>query len=438
MFQNQLWWQTDIEWTGSTIAYVYFDSSTGSGCYGEGLAEGLPFESGIGAMPSLCVTGDGTRHIAYFDQDNQELRYASSTDGIVWSSELAASVTGGTRDVGSEASMVYNPSAAFPMISYYDATSTALKFADRQPGSWRTEVVSDIGYEGMDSAIDISSGGTAYIGYYSISESAVEIAVNVAKGSYGSWTLEEVMSANTSEGGDAIGPFTTVAYNPSSGAVDLVFANSTRSAMMFAEGTTGGSYNTEDIETFGIPQTCSLANNPGNFFPGVAYQRTIGEELYYAVRGGGGEWTREPVDTNSGVGFNPSLCYSEVDGTAWISYYDANFARLKVAYNDGDAWQFVAIPAPDSSADYGGFSSTAWHPVHNRAAVAFYDGDAGKLWYVFIGDPAAPQAAVEVAGGVNLEGAYCSLRFSPDTSEPGIAYQDVTNGDLRYVERHAE
>ena len=155
-------------------------------------------------------------------------------------------------------------------------------------------------------------------------------------------------------------------------------------------------------------------------------------------RGGGGEWTREPVDTNTGVGFNPSLCYSESDGTPWISYYDSNFSRLKVAYYDTDAWAFVTIPAPDSSADYGNFSSMAWHPQHDRPAIAFYDSDAGKLWYVFIGTPEAPQAAAEVAGGIDLEGAYCSLRFSPDNSQPGIAYQDVTNGDLRYVERHAE
>jgi len=437
-FQDQLWLATDIEWNGSAMGYAYYDSSNGNGCYGEGLGDGLPFESGIGAMPSLCITADGKRHVAYYDQDNQELRYSYSSDGSIWHSELASAVTGGTRDVGSEASLAYHPTAGYPLISYYDATDTALKFADKMPESWRKEIVANTGYEGMDSALTITPTGTAMIGYYSIAQDASEISVNVAKGSFGAWSFEEVMASNTTEGGDAIGPFTTIAYNPSSDAGDLVFANSTRSALMFAEGTTGGSYNTEDIETFGIPQSCSLANNPGTLRPGVAYQRTINEDLYYAERGGGGEWTRQPVDSNAGVGFSPSLCYSEVDGTPWISYYDANFARLKVAYYDTDAWAFVTIPAPDSSADYGNFSSIAWHPAHDRPAVAFYDSAAGKLWYVFIGTPLAPQAAVEVTGGVNLEGAYCSLRFSPDSEQPGIAYQDVTNGDLRYVERHAE
>jgi hypothetical protein len=98
----------------------------------------------------------------------------------------------------------------------------------------------------------------------------------------------------------------------------------------------------------------------------------------------------------------------------------------------------VSIPAPGGSTDYGNFSSIAWHPLLDRPAVAFYDSDAGKLWYVFIGSPVAPQAAVAVTGGASVEGAYCSLRFDPDSGEPGIAYQDVTNGDLRYAERHAE
>jgi len=188
----------------------------------------------------------------------------------------------------------------------------------------------------------------------------------------------------------------------------------------------------------------AVAYNPANKFVGVATYVRDSQDLYFVQRAGNGTWAPVPVDTGGLVGNRCSLAYGATTARPWISYYDESNQRLKVAYVpkgdawDTDPWQYIAIAAPDGSADYGSFSSIAWHPVHNRPAVALYDADAGKLWYVFIGDPAAPQAAVEVAGGVSIEGAYCSLRFSPDTNQPGIAYQDVTNGDLRYVERHAE
>jgi len=106
-----------------------------------------------------------------------------------------------------------------------------------------------------------------------------------------------------------------------------------------------------------------------------------------------------------------------------------------VNWDDGGAWQFVNIPAPDGSTDYGSFSSIAWHPVYNRPAVAFYDTSAGKLWYVFIGDPANPQPAVQVVGEATNEGTYPSMVFHSATGQPSIAYHDATNGDLRYVWR---
>jgi hypothetical protein len=73
--------------------------------------------------------------------------------------------------------------------------------------------------------------------------------------------------------------------------------------------------------------------------------------------------------------------------------------------------------------------------VHNRAAVVFYDADNGKLWYQFIGDPAAPQAAVEIAGASGNEGLWPSLTFDPATGHPAVAFMDVDNGDLRYIMR---
>ncbi|MBN2080924.1 fibronectin type III domain-containing protein [bacterium] len=435
---DELQRQTDIEWYGGTFHYVYAHASSGGVAYGAGYGSGSTIDGSIGSLPSLDIDGSGNLHVSYYDSANQELKYATSSNGADWDTEVACSMSGGNRDVGAMASLGYHPTSDYPMMSYYDATQTALKFADKQTGNWRKEIVANDGYDGTDSALDVDSSGTAYIGYFSLNDAADGGAVKVALGSYGSWSFEEVGSYTIGIDDEAFGQYATMALN--NGVPSLVYQNGTNRTLDFAEGIGGGSYDVNTIDSVGIPQVSSLQFNPTNLLPGVAYQRSLSEDLCYASRSGGGAWTVETVDTNSGVGYHPSLCYSTVDGTPWISYYDSTLGRLKAVYYDsvGTNWEFVTIAAPDGSADYGLFSSMTWHPQHNRPAVAFYDSDAGKLWYVFIGSPSAPQAAVEVAGGVNLEGAHCSLRFNPDTMQPGIAYQDVTNGDLRYVERHAE
>jgi hypothetical protein len=74
-----------------------------------------------GLHPSLDITGDVFR-VAYPDDTNADLRYASSTDGVVWSPMTAV----GPGDVGDVPAIAVS-GAGVVTIAYYDTGRTALR-----------------------------------------------------------------------------------------------------------------------------------------------------------------------------------------------------------------------------------------------------------------------------------------------------------------------
>jgi len=334
--------------------------------------------------------------------------------------------------------MAYHPTAGYPMVSYSDASNTRLKYADKQLEGWRNETVANDRNDGGHSSMDVSVTGMPFIGYLSADNQY--IGLHVASGGYGSWDIDVVRYGQVGDPmTDIAGTACSIALTPTFTPLPmLAYGNDSQHWLDFSQGGIEGNYTSITIDdSVDNVKWTSIAANPVTEHPGVACYRSISGNLYYAGRSTSGEWSYGKVDANPGVGNGCAVTFSS-GGDPWISYYDEVMGRLKVAYQDESAWEFIIIPSPGSSTNYGRYSSIAWHPLHDRTAVVFYDGDAGKLWYVFIGDPAAPQPAVEVVGATVNEGTYPSLKFNVDTNQPGIAYHDVDNGDLRYVVRTAE
>ena len=433
---------TDIEFYDGQIYWVFYNKDGGSIDYGSGFATGTTLEgSGNGGFPSLEIGTDGTQYAAYLDSTGSKLKVARMPSGGSWSIETAVDMTGGEGVVGENASLVFDPSGGFPMISYYDASNSALKFADRQPGSWRAEIVANQDNDGSFNGIGVLGDGSAFIGFFSVS--TAKTALKSAEGSFGSWDISTIFESNIQTGGDAKGNYCAVGIqDPPTSNPGIAFHNTTQRRLEFAQLDNAGGSDETTVDEFNDPgRFNSVAYNPANNFAGLAYYARDNQDLRFVQRAGNGDWAPVTVDSGGVVGNRCSLVYGANTARPWISYYDESNHRLKVAYvDDGDdwatdPWQYVTIDAPGGSSNYGSYSSIGWHPVHNRAAVVFYDADNGKLWYQFIGDPAAPQGAVEIAGAAGNEGLWPSLTFDPDTGHPAVAYMDVDNGDLRYIMR---
>ncbi len=435
---------SDMEFAGDTFYWLYFDKS-GALEFGAGTGMSTTLEgSGNGGFPSLDVA-NGNLYAAYLDSTGGKLRVARKpVSGGSWAYEVADSGAGGEGVVGERASLAFHPANHYPMISYYDSSNSAQKYADRQPGSWRSEIVANTANDGSAGGMVVNLTGQATIGYFSVSSSLT--ALKIAKGGYGSWISSTIFESNVVAGGDAKGNYCAIGL-PASGTQNpgIAYHNTTQRTMEFAQlDAIGGSEITTVYEFNDPGRYNAVAYNPANGFAGAAFLARDTSDVYFVQRSGAGAWAPVAVDTAGIVGTRLSLCYGADTARPWISYYDESNKRLKVAFvkAGGDwataaDWQYVAIPAPGGSTDYGSYSSIAWHPEHNRAAVVFYDADNGQLWYQFIGDPLAPQAAVAVTDASANEGLWPSLSFDASTSQPGVAYFDAQNGDLLYAGRNA-
>jgi hypothetical protein len=433
--------QTDAVWAADGIHWVVFDKNAGQVLYGVGYTPGAVIEGGgKGGSPSLVQDGNGDWHSSYMDQNNDLLRYAFKDGANPWEPETAMDGAGAEGVVGDVASLQMQ---GFPRISYSDASNSSVKFADKQPGSWRVETVSNDGYDGSASGLALAPNGSHQLVFFSLAEDGQSGGLYLAEGGFGTWGFTAVQEFNTTLGGDVVGNYCSIANSGlPDGFPGIAYNNTSQTRCEFAYGDGEGSFEqtiVDDVVGEDPGRWTSAGFNPDNGFPGVAYYERDGQDLRFSERNAGGLWITQPVDASQDVGQHCSMVYGANTARPWISYYDGTAERLKVAYLSAPpapAWQTIIIDPPAGSTNYGLWSSIAWHPLHNRAAVAFYDSSNGKLWYVFIGDPDAPQAAVEVDGppGVNV-GASCSLSFDAITQQPSIAYQDVTNGDLYYVER---
>jgi len=101
---------------------------------------------------SLALDAQDNPHIAYFDNDLDDLWYAHH-DGSSWTMTLVDE----TGRVG-EYNEIAVDAAGRPHISYYDASRTALKYATFDGTAWRIATVESSGDVGKYTAIKVSSG----------------------------------------------------------------------------------------------------------------------------------------------------------------------------------------------------------------------------------------------------------------------------------------
>lgn len=112
-----------------------------------------------GRVPSIAIDAAGDPHIAYFNDETGELRYASWT-GSEWSSELVTATT----DYFDGPSLAFGPGDA-PSIAFHDVTAMSLRYARRGESGWTVVTVDDSADVGNSPSLSIDVSGRGHIAY---------------------------------------------------------------------------------------------------------------------------------------------------------------------------------------------------------------------------------------------------------------------------------
>ena len=126
----------------------------------------------VGQYTSIALDSSGYPHISYYDDTNDDLKYAK-WDGTSWS--ISSVDTAG--DVGRQASIALD-SSGYPHISYYATTIYDLKYAKWTGSSWSISSVDTAGSVGLYSSIALDSSGYPHISYYDTTNTNLKYATS--------------------------------------------------------------------------------------------------------------------------------------------------------------------------------------------------------------------------------------------------------------------
>lgn len=135
----------------------------------------------LGTHNSIALDADGTPHISYYDQANEDLKYAYK-NGTLWT----ITTVDNTGSVGSYTSLKLDKKGR-PHISYYDIGNGNLKYAFINGSSWSTETVDDSANNvGRFSSLDLDRDGYPHISYWDFTTQNLKYAYKDASG----WHIE--------------------------------------------------------------------------------------------------------------------------------------------------------------------------------------------------------------------------------------------------------
>jgi hypothetical protein len=325
----------------------------------------------IGAYPSLAFSTQGQPAIAYYQETDGDLKYAIST-GTETAPAWTIQTVDTSGDVGKFPSLAFAPDGQ-PAIAYYDDTNDDLKFAKYNAGSgqWVVTPVETTGSTGYGCALAYSPAGQPSISYLD-----ADRRVKLARHDGSAWSFLFITPASlyctdsrtdlhyTPDGSAAI------AYINDSGDgsgesfypwLALVSAGNTVSREIVG-GFGGTTYDISLGLAIGpnhrISISCGLANGP---LSGPT-------NLRFTDAGG----TSVTVDSAPQSGHFSSLAFG-LDGQPMIAHEVTN-SQLKFTQFAQGAWQTVIV---DTAAVVGNFAPSIAIGPDGQPALAYRS--AGKL-----------------------------------------------------------
>lgn len=333
----------------------------------------------VGSYASLAIDNQDYLHIAYYDADNKDLKYAQNRMGYWYVVTLVSSGdVGQGTDIGVDA---YRD----PYFVYRDSTNSHLMFAALTNGNMEDppENISGTKLPGEMLSMAMRGPGDIHVIFNSVSEGG-EILYTSTKQTI-PWNPDLIYDGDSQTGQHA-----DIALD-SYGNPHVIFGFSDSAlgfemARYFVSTNYGVSWNTnlfDDFIDLYVPDGLALALTASNQ-PIVAYQR--GGRLY-KYTWNGSSWNNELVDPVSGTGYAPAIAlYPSTTANAGAPafvYFDDPVARnIHLNYREmylGSWWPADGPALLDQSEKVGGCSTSLTGPDGNPWLI--YSGDTTGMLY---------------------------------------------------------
>ncbi len=377
-----------------------------------------------GQYTSIDAVDANTIFISYYDATNNDLKFATSTDGgSIW----ATSAIDTTGTVGQYTSLSAVDANTI-YISYYDATNGDLKFATSTDGgsTWATSAIDTTGTGGQYTSLSAVDANTIYISYYDATNGDLKFATSTDGGS--TWSTSAIDTTGT------VGQYTSLSAVDAN-TIYISYYDATNGDLKFTASTDGGStWTTSAIDTAGtVGQYTSIDAVDSNTIYISYYDTSAGNlDLKFAEStDGGNNWSLSVVDSTDNVGQYTSLDAVDAN-TIFISYYDLTVANQDLKFatstDGGSTWTTSTIDTTDNVGQYSSIHALdantlfiSYYDVTNNDLKFARSNNGGNTWSI---------STLDNEGTI---GQYTSLD-ALDTNSAFISYQDTTNGDLKLAE----
>ncbi len=348
-----------------------------------------------GTFPSLVLDSAGNPRVSYYDETNQDLKYAAY-DGSAWTNRTVDSA----GSVGRFNSLALD-SAGNPRISYYDWMNSAwessrhLKYAAWDGSAWQIETVDSAEGVGEYTSLALDAAGNPRISY----SDAINGRLKYAAWNGSAWQIQ------TLDAEGWVGMFSSLALD-GAGNPRISYDDATNQNLKYAAWN-GSAWQIEIVDSAGsVGRYASLAlDRAGN--PRISYYDDTNNGLKFAAYDGSA-WTFQAVDPAKYAGLCTSLALDRA-GNPRISYIDVSTNLLKFAAWNGSAWQTETV---DTGGIVGQFSSLALDRAGNPG-ISYYDYNKAELKYARGEWPPAPAIAITKSVSVDSGVTWLAARTAP-------------------------
>ncbi len=275
-------------------------------------------EGSVGKFSSLDVSDEGKVHIAYYDENKNNLNHVVLSDDF--KSDIDPETVDSEGDVGKYASLDLDEEGT-PHISYYAASEGNLKYAVKEGGSWNTNTAISQDDVGLYTSLK-THGSEPHISFYNWKTRDLMYA----KKEEGAWTSETI-----EEAGKLSGKYTSLEIDDEGyGHIACYEWTNNDHSLKYVTNSNGGTWESEEVDenTDHIGTYTSLELVEGE--PAITYHEWDEKNLKLASKGKDGGLKTMIIDGQYRVGAHCSI--EVINGAeAHISYYDQTHGDLEHA-----------------------------------------------------------------------------------------------------------